>query len=326
MRRREFITLLGGAAAWPLAARAQQTPPMPMVGLLATAANTLEEKRMNAFRQGLGESGYIEGQNVRIEYRLAEGHYDRLRALATELVEHKVAVIVTPGTPAAVAAKAVTATIPIVFGMADDPMKHGLVESFAKPGGNATGVSYFSTLFGPKRLGLLRDLVPGIKRVAVLVNRNNPVSERITKEIQEAAAVLRIDTHVLDAGSRREIDAAFATIARERLEALVVGNDAVFTTRRMQIALLATRYAVPAIYSVREYAEAGGLMTYGNSMWDIGRQVGAYAGRILKGAKPGTLPVIQPTKFELVINLTAASAIGLDVPPDLLTLADEVIE
>jgi putative ABC transport system substrate-binding protein len=326
MRRRQFLTLLGGAAAaWPLAARAQQAP-MPVAGLLA-GAPVMDERRMNAFRQGLGESGYVEGQNVRIEYRQAEGRFDRLPALAAELVDRKVAVIVTVGSNvAAVAAKTATTTIPIVFLMADDPIKYGLVESFARPGGNATGVSFFSAALGPKRLGLLRDLVPGVKRVGMLVNPSEPSSELTVKETGEAAAALGLEAHVLHAGSSREIAMVFATIARERLEALVVGSDAFLTSRSMQIALLAARHAIPVMSVQRQYIEAGGLMSYGNNLVDLSRQVGSYAGRILKGAKPGSLPVVQPTKFELIINLVAAQAIGLEVPPDVLTLADEVIE
>jgi putative ABC transport system substrate-binding protein len=327
MRRRQFLTLLGGAAAaFPLAAYAQQAA-MPVIGFLHFAPNSTEERRMNAFRQGLSENGYIEGQNVRFDHRVAEGRYDRLPALASGLVDHKVAVIVAVGSEqTAIAAKAATTTIPIVFLMADDPVKLGIVESFARPGGNVTGVSFFSIALGPKRLGLLHDLVPAAKRVAVLVNPNDPLTESITEGYLEAAATIRLDLHVLHATDSRGIAAAFATIAGERFEAVVVGSSSVFTSRRMQIALLAARFAIPAIYSVREYVEVGGLMSYGNNLLDVSRQAGSYTGRILKGAKPSMLPVIQPTKFELVINLTAAGAIGLEVPPDVLTLADEVIE
>jgi putative ABC transport system substrate-binding protein len=327
MRRRQFLTLLGGAAAtWPRAARAQQ-PTMPVVGFLHFAPNSMEERRMNAFRQGLSENGYIEGQNVRFEHRVAEGRYERLPVLASGLVDRKVAVIVAVGSEQVpIAAKAATATIPIVFLMADDPVKLGIVESFARPGGNVTGVSFFAIALGPKRVGLLHDLVPAAKRIAVLVNPNDPLTESITKEYLEAAAAIGLDLHVFHATDSRGIATAFATIARERLEALVVGSSAVFTSRRVQVALLAARHAIPAIYTVREYVEAGGLMSYGNNLLDVSRQAGSYTGRILKGAKPSALPVTRPTKFELVINLAAASTIGIEIPPDVLTLADEVIE
>jgi ABC-type uncharacterized transport system substrate-binding protein len=326
MKRREFITLLGGAAVvWPLAADAQQ-PAMPVIGFLHSSSP--EPYRLRAFRQGLKDAGFIEGENAAIEYRWADSQIDRLPALAAELVQRRVAVIAASGgMPSILAAKAATTTIPIVFAIAEDPVKLGLVASLARPSGNLTGINFFGTELAAKRLELLRELVPGAIRIAVLVDPTNATNTETTVGGVEAAARAKgLQIQVLNASNSREVDAAFATLASERPDALLVGSTAFLADRRVQLAQLAARHAVPAIYADRQFAEVGGLMSYGASLGDAFRQVGVYAGRILKGAKPADLPVVQSTKFELVINAPTARMLGLTVPPTLLATADEVIE
>ena len=324
--RRTFLASLGGAEAWPLAARAQQ-PAMPAVGFLDPRSADAMTDRLRAFRQGLKEAGFVEGDNVAIEYRWAEGQYDRLPALAAELVRRQGAVIVANGTPSARVAKPATATIPIVFSASDDPVKLGLVSSLARPGGNLTGVNFFGAEVVSKRLELLRELVPGIGRLAVLVNPSNATLSEITvRGVEAAARRMGVQVQVFNAGISREIDAAFANLVRERSDAVFVGGDAFLTSRRVQLATLAARYLIPSSFSQRDVTEAGGLMSYAANVRDTYRQVGIYAGRILKGAKPADLPVVQSSKFELVINAQTARMLSLTVPASLLAIADEVIE
>jgi putative tryptophan/tyrosine transport system substrate-binding protein len=326
IERRQFIFALGGAAAWPITARAQQ-PAMPVVGFLSSGSANTYAHFLSAFLQSLNEAGYFEGRNVAIEYRWAEGQYDRLPAMAAELARRQVAVIVASGglTPT-LAAKAATSTIPIVFSSVDDPVKAGLAISLNRPGRNATGMSLFTGVLAAKQLELLRELVPKAVAVAVLVNPDNPNTESHLHKMQEAARVLGLKLHVLSARSERDFEPAFATIAQQRIGALVVGVDTVFNSERDQLVALAARHAVPTIYQFREFPVGGGLISYGANVADGYRQVGLYTGRILKGDKVADLPVVQPTKFDFVINLKTAKALGLTVPDKLLALADEVIE
>jgi putative ABC transport system substrate-binding protein len=328
MRRREFLGVLGGAVAvWPVVTRAQHAT-MPAVGFLDPRSPYTLADQLRAFLQGLKDTGYVEGENVVIEHRWAEGQFDRLPALAAELVRRRVAVIATNGGPAAAfAAKAATTTIPIVFMAGEDPVKLGLVGSLSRPGGNLTGVNIAIGELTAKRLGLLRELVPGAARVAVLVNPANTANaETALRDVEPAARTMGLKIQILHASTNQEIDAAFATFVRERPDLLFVGNDAFLTSRRVQLVHLATLHKVPAAYATRDHVEIGGLMSYGVNITDALRQVGVYAGRILKGAKPADLPVVQSSKFELVINVQTARMLGLTVPPSLLANADEVIE
>ena len=323
--RRALIGLFGGAATWPLAARAQQAG-MPVVGLLHPASpDAVLANRLRGLRQGLKEAGFVEGENVTIEQRWAENQMDRLPELAAALVRRQVSVIAAFGA-AAFAARAATTTIPIVFGVPDDPVRHGLVSNLARPGGNLTGINFFVAELTAKRLGLLRELLPAANRVAVLVNPTSPEAETTLRDVEPAARALGLQIRVLNASTSREINEAFATFVREQPDALFVASDPFFQTRRVQLAALAARHAVPTAFSVRDYAEAGGLMSYGTDVTDAWRQVGLYTGRILKGEKPADLPVVQSTRFELVINAETARMLGLTVPDKLLATADEVIE
>jgi putative tryptophan/tyrosine transport system substrate-binding protein len=325
-RRKFLATLLGGAAAAsPLAARAQQRA-TPVIGFLNIQSPDAIVNRVRGFRQGLKDAGYVEGENVTIEYRWAEGRFDRLPALAAELVRRQVVVIVAANTASALAAKAVTTTIPIVFNVAEDPVKLGLVASLARPGGNLTGANSFIGELSAKRLELLRELLPGVTRVTALVNPTTPLAESALKDIEPAARAMGMQIKVLNASTSGEINVALETFVHERPDALFVSADSVFTTRRVQLVHLATRYAVPASYFSREFPEVGGLMSYGSNQSDNYRQVGIYAGHILKGTKPADLPVVQSTKFELVINAQTARMLGLTVSDKLLVAADEVIE
>jgi len=327
MKRREFITLLGGAAAtWPLAARSQQQRPVPVIGYLSIESPS-NAVPLAAFRQGLKETSFVEGENVAFEHRLALGQYNQLPTLAADLVRRQVAVIAAiGGTPPALAAKAATATIPIVFFVGVDPIQFGLVASLNRPGGNMTGVAALQSVLAVKRLELLREFLPKSGVVALLVNPTNPYTESETKGVQEGAGHLGLQLHVVPASSPSDLDAAFASLVEFRADALVVSTDQFLTNQAEQIIALAARHAVPAIYGWRQIAAAGGLMSYAPNQADGYRLTGVYAGRILKGAKPADLPIMQPTKFELVINLKTAKALGLDVPPSVLARADEVIE
>ena len=325
MRRREFITLIGSAAAWPLVARAQQ-PAMPVIGFMNAGTVMGNEHLWTAFRKGVSETGYNEGKNVTIEYRWAEGHDDRLPGLAADLVRRQVSVIAATTTQAALAAKNATATIPIVFEIAGDPVKLGLVASLNRPGGNVTGVTQLSSELVAKRLGLLHDLIPAATIIGFLVNPTDLRVESQTRDMQEAAHALGLQIRVLNASTDVQIDTAFAMLSQLRAGALLIGTNNLFTRRREQIVALAARQRVPAMYQYREHAAAGGLISYGTSITDAYRQAGIYTCRVLKGEKPADMPVMRPTKFELVINLKTAKTLGLDVPLHLQQIADEVIE
>ena len=325
MKRRKFITFLGGAAPWPLAARAQQ-PAMPVMGYLNSRSRDTDTPFLAAFHRGLNETGYVEGQNVAIEYRWADGQYDRLPVLATDLVRRRVTVMAATSTPAALAAKAATSAIPIVFTTAADPIAVGLVDSLSRPSGNVTGVNSYLSDLGAKRLELLRQLVPNDAVIGMLVNPNYPDAESQAKDVKEAARTLGQQVHVVNADSEGDLNRAFATFIELKADALLVSLDSFFLSRREQLVALAARHKIPVMYFARDFVLAGGLMSYGSDLADSYRQAGVYTGRILKGAKPVDLPVLQPTKFELSINTTTAKSLGLSIPDRLLALADEVIE
>jgi putative tryptophan/tyrosine transport system substrate-binding protein len=325
MKRREFITLVGGVAAWPLAARAQQ-PAMPVIGFLSNQTPDRAAERLRAFRRGLHEAGFVEGENVAIEYRWGEAQVDQLPVMALDLVHRRVSVIVATGNASALAAKAATSTIPMVFSVSEDPVRLGLVASLARPAGNATGINFLSAEVAAKRLELLRMLVPGAKHIAVLVNPAAPVTQTTLREVTAAASDMGLRIRILNATSSGEINAAFATLLRDRPDALFVSGGFLFSSRRVQLVHLATRHAMPATYSDREYAEVGGLMSYGSDLKESHRQVGIYTGRILKNAKPADVPVMQAIRHELVLNAETARILGITVPLTLLAIADEVIE
>ena len=326
MKRREFITLMSSATAWPLAVRAQQ-PAMPVIGFLHSGSPGPYVHMVAAFRRGLSEMGFAEGRNIAIEFRWAEGHNDQLPAFADELVRRRVTVMAAVGgNLSALAAKAASSTIPIVFNTGSDPVKSGLVASFNRPGGNVTGVSFFGVTLGQKRLEFIRELLPKVSLVGILVNPSFPDNEIELQDVQLAARTIGLELRVLTSSNERDIDVAFSTLAQHQVGALVVGSDPFFNSRRDQLVTLAARHAIPAVYQIREFVEAGGLMSYGNSFIDLYRQVGVYVGRILKGEKPADLPVVRTTKFELVINGRTAKALGLSIPNTLLISADEVIE
>jgi len=328
MRRRKFISLIGSTAvAWPLAARAQQ-PPLPVVALVNLRSAEASVRLANAFRKGLNEAGWVDGQNVTVEYNWLDGRFDRVSSVIADIVRRRVAVIATPGTIyGAQAAKAATTTIPIVFGVGDDPVKQGLVTSLARPGGNVTGYNFLLAEVGTKRLELLHGLVPKAVRFAMLVNPENvPIAARTLREVPEAARAIGLQIQIINASTKDEIGAAFDTLVRDKIDALFVAPDPFFISQRDQFATLTARYRIPAAYSTRDDVEAGGLMSYGTDNQEMYRQVGVYTGQILKGAKPADLPVLQSTKFELLINLKTAKALGIEVPNSILLLADEVIE
>ena len=327
MKRREFITLLGGAVAtWPVTARAQQ-PAMPAIGFLSSRSANDSARAVSAFRQGLAEMGYVEGRNAEIEFRWADGQFDRLPALASDLVRRSVAVLAAVGgfqTPTI--AKATTSTIPIIFGIGEDPVKQGLVPNLNWPGGNMTGATFSTSLLGAKRLGILRDLVPSAKVIALLVNQSSSQGQRQKQDVEEAAREVGQRLVILDGSSDQEIDVSYANLAKQNVDALIVGSDPFFDPRRDRMIALSARYAMPTIYQFREFVLAGGLVSYGASITDLYRQVGVYVGRVLKGESPGDLPVMLPTNFELSINLKTAKTLGLAIPSGLLAIADEVIE
>ena len=326
MKRREFLALLGAATAWPLAVHAQQQP-MPVVGFLNAASPGPLRQQVAAFLAGLKEAGYIEGKNVTVEYRWAGGQYDRLPALVADLVRQQVSVIASGGgAPAALAAKAATTTIPIVFGAGADPVGLGLVASLNRPGGNITGVYQFTSGLEAKRLGLLHEMVPKATSVAVLINPNFADAESQLRDVQEAAARLAVQLIIVRANAESDFDAAFSTLVRQQAVALLVCGSPFFNERREQLVALTARHAVPAVFEWRDFAAAGGLMSYGTNLADTYRQIGVYVGQILRGSKPADLPVVQSTKFELVINLSTAKALGIEVPPSLLARADELID
>jgi putative tryptophan/tyrosine transport system substrate-binding protein len=327
VKRREFITLLGGVAAWPLAVRAQQSA-LPVIGVISGRSPGDSARVASAFRRGLGEAGYVEARNLTVEYHWLDGRYELLPSLIADLVRRDVAVIATPASnPAALAAKAATTTIPIVFGVGADPVKLGLVASLARPGGNATGINFFSADITAKRLGLLHDLVPKATRIAALVNPGNASSDEATqRDLPEAARAIGLQVELLNAGTSRDIEAAFAAMVRDRADALLVSPDGFLTSRRVQLATFAARYGIPSAYGSREEAEAGGLMSYGPDLLEVYREGGAYTGQILRGARPSDLPVPQSTKFEFVINMQTARLLGIEVPNSIQLLADEIIE